>query len=177
MPPDSPPDPDPDSAPDAESGCDPDPTADRDPDEVRGPRESSGPHEVREVRGSDAAALGTLQSYLERPSPGLLQFGLASGSILVTVDGVDEPVGYLLYVRGDATHVAELVVAPARRREGRARALLGALFERVDGRVTVAVAPDNDPALACYRALGFEHDARLPTFYDGEPALRLERSC
>lgn len=82
------------------------------------------------------------------------------------------PVGYVLPVgRGDSDrHVAELVVAPAHRREGRARRLL----ERVlaDGeRVTLLVHPDNDGARSLYESLGFEYVARRPEFYADADAL------
>jgi ribosomal-protein-alanine N-acetyltransferase len=131
---------------------------------------------VRPARPDDGPDLARLQALLPRPSPRLLAFGLPAGTVLVSTAGDDRPVGSLLFVRGETTHVAELVVAPERRREGRARALLAALFDRVDGRVTVAVAPDNDAARACYRSVGFAVDARLPEFYDGDPALRLVRT-
>jgi ribosomal-protein-alanine N-acetyltransferase len=86
-------------------------------------------------------------------------------------------VGYLLAVPGDeGVHVAELVVDPGHRREGRASALLRALFERAGDRaVTIAVAPENEAARACYEAVGFEVRERNPAYFDGDPALVLVR--
>lgn len=73
------------------------------------------------------------------------------------------------------THLAELAVAPDRRREGRASALLGRLFASTDGPVTVAVAPDNRAARALYRAHGFERAARREAYFASGPALWLVR--
>lgn len=150
---------------------------------------------VRPARPADEPALRRLQSHLAEPSPDLLSYALAAGDALVSTAG-GAPAGYLLAIVGDAAaldppdaraggdadrtggaHVAELVVAPARRREGRATALLGALFDRLapGERVTLAVAPDNAPALSLYGSLGFERIGREDGYFDGGPALVLAR--
>jgi ribosomal-protein-alanine N-acetyltransferase len=120
--------------------------------------------------------------------------GAASGTELSAFDlfvAVDERaersvVGYLLAVRGDPTHVAEVAVAPDHRREGHARALLDRLFATVVERhgednedlhrVRLAVEPDNDAALELYRSAGFTVARRDPNYLDGDPALLLVKS-
>ncbi|AZH27249.1 N-acetyltransferase [Haloplanus aerogenes] len=134
---------------------------------------------IRPAIPADQPALVRLQSHLPEPSPGLLagtldETALTPATVLVSVEGT-EPVGYLLAVPGDdTTYVAELVVAPDYRREGRAKALLSACAE--DGSsLTVTVAPDNEAARTLYEACGFEKERRLPDFFDDGPALLYRR--
>ena len=138
---------------------------------------------IRLATPADRPALARLQSRLAEPSPGLLDGALDDASLtpataLVSVDG-DEPVGYLLAVPGDGTvYVAELVVAPDHRREGRARALLSACADRASDAtpsLTVTVAPDNEPARALYEDCGFEGVRRLPDFFEDGPGLLYRR--
>lgn len=93
--------------------------------------------------------------------------------------GGDEgvPVGYLLPVSGAEVHVAELVVAPESRREGRATALLRVLFDSLAAGtpVTLAVDPDNRAALALYRSVGFAVTDRREGYFDSGPALLCSR--
>ncbi len=136
--------------------------------------------EIRPAESGDRPALSALQATLPEPTPALLSAGLDGGGIvLVSADARDRPVGYLLAVPGrDAAHVAEVAVAPEHRREGRASALLAALFARLAGdvrTVRLAVAPDNDAANACYRGAGFRVVDRDPSYFDGGPALLMER--
>ncbi len=154
---------------------------------------------VRRARPADRGALLSLQSTLPRPNPDLLRGTLDAelGRVLVsTVDGCEDggiPVGYLLAlgraagppVGGEGgpgppaeesgAYVAELVVAPGHRREGRATGLLSALLGAVDGWVTLTVAPGNESARACYESLGFEVLRREPDFFEGDPALVMGR--
>jgi ribosomal-protein-alanine N-acetyltransferase len=152
---------------------------------------------IRHARPVDEPALTSLQSYLREPSPRLLRAALASDTpspveALVSTsaggdrdaaddiagerrDG-DQPVGYLLAVPGDGSvYVAELVVHPEARREGRATALLSACAAEAD-RLTVTVAPDNEPARSLYRRCGFEKTRRLPDFFADGAAIRYRRS-
>ncbi len=136
---------------------------------------------IRVGRPSDEPALRGLQRALREPSPDLLAHGLRVGGVAVSVaedrsadaahSVVDRPVGYVLHVGGDNRHVAELVVAPAFRREGRARRLLRHVCRVADGGVTLLVHPDNEPARALYDSLGFDVIDRRPDFYDDADAL------
>lgn len=154
---------------------------------------------VRPAVPEDGGALTSLQSELPRPNPDLLRGALSAdlGRVLVsTVDGCEDggiPVGYLLALGRTAgppvggererapsadeagAYVAELVVAPGHRREGRATELLSRLLRGVGGWVTLTVAPENESARACYRSLGFEVLRREPEFFDGDPALVMGR--
>ena len=88
-------------------------------------------------------------------------------------------VGYLLPVDAPnrpGVHIAELVVDPDHRREGRARGLLSAVIADADGLVTLQAHPDNDGALALYDEVGFEVvDRRADAYADGD-ALVLRRA-
>jgi ribosomal-protein-alanine N-acetyltransferase len=140
---------------------------------------------IRPATPADEPALRRLQSHLPEPSPGLLASALDAAALtpataLVSVSEAEgAPVGYLLAVPGDGTvYVAELVVDPDRRREGRARALLAACAEYVPEEspsLTVTVAPDNRAARALYEACGFEATRRLPDFFDDGPAVLYRR--
>lgn len=129
---------------------------------------------IRPVRRDDLPTLATLQSHLASPSPDLLDAAPAVGTCLVAVDDreTEQPIGYLLAVEGENTHLAELVVHPERRREGRGQALLSAFLAEQDSgtRVTLAVAVGNDPARSLYESVGFEPVGYNEDFYetDGE---------
>lgn len=125
---------------------------------------------IRNATPDDSDAIRRLQTYLSEPTPCLLE---GVGDAIVSTNARDEPVGYLLAVAGDGAHVAELVVAPAYRREGRARRLVETLLANVDGPVTVATEPDNEAALSLYRGLGFEVTAEKPDYYESGPGLLL----
>lgn len=129
---------------------------------------------VRRGRPADEPTLARLQTHLHEPSSDLLSHGLRTGDVLVSVaDGT--PVGYVVPVGSDGVHVAELVVHPDHRREGRAEELLRRVVDDADGPVTLLVAPDNEPALALYRKLGFAVTGRKPGFYDDGDALVMAR--
>jgi ribosomal-protein-alanine N-acetyltransferase len=133
---------------------------------------------LRTARRTDLPTLLELQSALGEPSPTLLRAGVSGVGVVLVSVAAGRPVGYLLAVSGEETaHVAELVVEPAHRREGRATALLDTLTDREDvDRLTVRVTPGNDAAMRCYRAVGFETVGRDPDGFTDGPALVLARS-
>ncbi|WP_440989048.1 N-acetyltransferase family protein [Haloarchaeobius baliensis] len=127
---------------------------------------------VREATPADLPALRALQSLLDAPVQGLFDELPPGVTLVSTADGV--PVGYSHSFTGEVAHVAELVVAPAHRREGRGRRLLCAVLVRLrrEGcRVAeLVVAAENASARALYEELGFEAGETLPGYYgrDGE---------
>ncbi|WP_418286244.1 GNAT family N-acetyltransferase [Halorubrum sp. DTA46] len=130
---------------------------------------------VRDARPSDADRIRELQSHLRQPNPDLLEYALAVGDALVSVDG-GEVVGYLLPVDAPTAagvHLTELAVLPSHRREGRARGLLSAVIGDASGPVTLRAHPDNDAALALYETLGFAVVDRRADAYDDGDALVL----
>ncbi|PSQ15939.1 N-acetyltransferase [Halobacteriales archaeon QS_8_69_26] len=134
---------------------------------------------IRDADPEDCPALLAIGTALDRQNPELLSvLGGGAGTVLVS-EGPDGPAGYLAAVPcGEVVHVAEVAVAPDRRREGRATDLLVTLARRTDAdRIRLAVAPDNGPALACYRSVGFSVVGRDDDYFEGEPALIVERSA
>ncbi|WP_148415145.1 GNAT family N-acetyltransferase [Haloferax sp. KTX1] len=138
---------------------------------------------VRPARAADVPAVESLQRLVSHPSPDLLDAWPAVGTLLVAVDAADRPVGYLL---GVGAHLTELAVSPDHRREGRATALVDAFrdasrsdadaadtTDAADAPLTLLVHPGNDGARACYEAIGFRLDARVPDAFDGDDGLRL----
>ncbi len=140
---------------------------------------------VRPANPTDADRLRALQSHLRQPSPELLRYGRIAGTVLVSVAGErgadtgsasnpDDPVGYLLPVDAPGRpgcHLAELVVDPAFRREGRARALLTVVLRDADGPATLQAHPDNDAARSLYESMGFDVVDRRPNAYADADAL------
>ena len=85
-------------------------------------------------------------------------------------------VGYAVALPGPETALSELVVAPAHRGAGHGRALVDAVAAAADADRLVVTTPAGADAVDFYRALGFETDRRLASFYDdGTAALRLVR--
>lgn len=143
---------------------------------------------VRPARRNDGPPLRRVQSHLSEPSPQLLSAALAELSadtveptgflrawrLLVSPDSDDRPVGYLLATTGESTHIAELAVDPAYRRENRATALLETLCDDVTAPVTVHVAATNKPARSLYRRVGFVQSGRLTEQFDSSDGLALQ---
>ena len=94
-------------------------------------------------------------------------------SLLVSVNEANIAVGYLLALAGETTHIAELVVDPAYRREGRANELLTTLIEHGEGPITVHVAVDNTAARELYRTVGFQRQARNDGQFEHAAGLTL----
>lgn len=145
---------------------------------------------IRPGRPADLPALRALQARsLDSPQPELLDLATrgAGAEVLVTTEG-DEPVGYVLAVaderadpgdggrdgaagdgddRPATAYLAEVVVKPTARREGRATGLLAAVVDRLAvERLRLTVRADDGDARAFYRAVGFEPVDRLRGHYD-----------
>jgi ribosomal protein S18 acetylase RimI-like enzyme len=82
----------------------------------------------------------------------------------LVIEAAGAPAGKLvLDERSTHVRLVDIAVAPSYRRRGVARAVLGHLQRqaREHGRdVVLSVARENAPALALYRSLGFEEEAR-----------------
>ena len=79
-------------------------------------------------------------------------------------------VGFLVtrrLVEGES-EVLNLAIAPAYRRQGIARTLLAAAFERWPGSWFLEVRASNEPAQECYRKLGFRKVGIRPGYYRTE---------
>jgi ribosomal protein S18 acetylase RimI-like enzyme len=95
-----------------------------------------------------------------------------AGRVVVAAD--PHLAGYVVIrPAGDAVDLMRIAVAPAARRRGLARALLGAV--RSDVRLLLEVSADNTGALAFYAAEGFVEIARRRRYYrDGSDAVVME---
>jgi ribosomal protein S18 acetylase RimI-like enzyme len=80
-------------------------------------------------------------------------------------------------VRDDGSvHISSVTVHPEWRRRGIARGAMRFLLELNPNaaRIDLVTHPDNEAALALYRALGFDVEERVEDYYgDGEPRLVL----
>lgn len=92
------------------------------------------------------------------------------------------PLGFLLAWRAaDELHLTDLGVAARARRQGIARALVTALLREGERQalrvVLLEVRESNTPALALYRAFGFEELDRRARYYadTGEDAVVMQR--
>ena len=87
------------------------------------------------------------------------------------------PAGYASFRQGGGeAELLRLAVDPAVRRHGVARALIAAGLAQLRPagveRCFLEVRPGNDPAIACYLAMGFRYAGRRPRYYrDGTDAL------
>ncbi|WP_276302066.1 GNAT family N-acetyltransferase [Halorussus lipolyticus] len=137
---------------------------------------------IRPAEPADRETLREVQTHLREPNPPLLDYAIEGPPLtLVTTAPDDTPVGYLVaFYDDEAGYVAELVVAPDYRREGRARRLLGGAFDRLRdagcSRIRLAVHPDNDAARTLYESLGFADVGREEDHYDdGREAIVMTR--
>lgn len=137
---------------------------------------------IRPARPGDSEHITRLQSLLAEPATELLSTALAEretaasvrlSRLLVSPDTTDQPVGYLLAVDGETTHIAELAVDPEYRRQQRATALLGAICETAAEPVTVCVAVTNEPARSLYEQAGFIEVTRTPAQFKQSDGLTL----
>lgn len=130
---------------------------------------------IRAARSPDRPAIKRLQQRLPEPAPELLN-PVAGSKLLVSVEEErGAVVGYLLWIAGEPVYVAEAVVHPAYRGEGRGTQLFSALFEQLPAgtEVELRVAAENEAARRLYRRLGFECVERLPEAYESGVGYRL----
>jgi ribosomal-protein-alanine N-acetyltransferase len=137
---------------------------------------------IRPARSDDRERLRKIQTHLREPNPPLLDYAIDGPPLtLVSTASDGDPTGYLVAFHDDeAGYVAEIVVAPEHRREGRARRLLAAAFDRLRetdcDRIRLAVHPDNDAARTLYDSMGFEGTGREADHYDdGSGAIVMGR--
>mgnify|MGYP000046341257 CR=1 FL=1 len=147
---------------------------------------------IRPATAGDAARLRTLQAELTEAAPKLLDAAIAQidatdsktanpraasltggFTLLVSVNEANIAVGYLLALAGETTHIAELVVDPAYRREGRANELLTTLIEQSEEPITVHVAVDNTAARELYQTVGFHQQTRNDDQFEHAAGLTL----
>ncbi|UPW00899.1 GNAT family N-acetyltransferase [Halorussus gelatinilyticus] len=137
---------------------------------------------IRLARPADRATLREIQTYLREPNPALLAYAIDGPPVVLvsaTPDG--DLAGYLVALHdGETSYVAEIAVAPAYRREGRARRLLAGAFdllrERDCATIRLSVRPDNDAARRLYESMGFEEVGREEGYYDdGSAAITMQR--
>ncbi|UPV74871.1 GNAT family N-acetyltransferase [Halorussus limi] len=137
---------------------------------------------IRLARPDDRERLREIQTHLGEPNPALLAYAVDGPPVVLvsaTPDG--DLAGYLVALHdAETSYVAEIVVAPAYRREGRARRLLAAAFdylrERDCARVRLSVHPANDAARRLYESMGFEESGREGEYYDdGSDAITMSR--
>lgn len=125
---------------------------------------------IRTARPEDRPAIERLQQRLPEPAPELLA-PVAGGKLLVSVaeaGGRESVVGYLLWFPGEPVYVAEMVVHPDVRNEGRGTRLFRAVFDRLESgtAVDLRVAAANEAAIRLYHRLGFERVERLADAYE-----------
>jgi ribosomal-protein-alanine N-acetyltransferase len=91
---------------------------------------------------------------------------------------IDDDIAYgVISVLGDVADLDRIAVAPAVRRRGVARTLLGELISQAGGsRMLLEVGADNEAAIGLYESYGFTTISRRKGYYPGGiDALVMER--
>ncbi|MGH2923836.1 MAG: ribosomal protein S18-alanine N-acetyltransferase [Solirubrobacterales bacterium] len=106
----------------------------------------------------------------------VLELSKPGGICLAATNDDGELVGYLVCARyDDVWHLMNVAVAPDRRREGIAKALIARLFGEAGtgARYTLEVRLSNAVAIGMYERLGFRSAGRRRSYYhdNGEDAL------
>jgi ribosomal-protein-alanine N-acetyltransferase len=120
-------------------------------------------------------------------SPGLFLHELKvpfSSTILARCSGNGEMVlGYVCrWLVGEELHILNLAVHPEHRRSGIGRILVARIVQEAEEHgvqlLTLEVRRGNEPALALYRAFGFQESGVRRNYYGrGEDAIVMARSC
>ena len=112
----------------------------------------------------------------------VLELSKAAGICLAALDD-ERLVGYCVCSRYDTVwHLMNIAVAPERRREGIAAALLRRLFDEADApgeQYTLEVRPSNEPAITLYERFGFRRAGLRKGYYhdNKEDALIMWRTA
>ncbi|MCO8242911.1 GNAT family N-acetyltransferase [Haladaptatus sp. AB643] len=134
---------------------------------------------IRPATPDDLPRLREVRSWLSEPTPELLETTISEpGSVFVST-AANDPVGYILTLVGTDAYIAELVVEPVHRREGRARRLLQTALDsardRGCARISLTVHEKNEAARSLYESMGFELVGRESGYYaDGGDGLLFE---
>ena len=128
------------------------------------------PYRIRAASSADLGAIALIErvAFADPWSIDALAAHLAD-HFLVAKSGATV-VGYVVAREiGDAAEVLNVAVAPARRRQGIARALVQHVLDELRGAgcrmAFLEVRPSNDAARAVYAALGFRPVGRRPGYY------------
>ena len=131
---------------------------------------------TRQPRPDERSAIRSLQGLLPYADPDLIDAALDGPFLCRVAVDAGTVVGYAVALPGPETALSELVVTPAHRGAGHGRALVDAVAAAADADRLVVTTPAGADAVDFYRALGFETDRRLASFYDdGTAALRFVR--
>ncbi|WP_266078742.1 GNAT family N-acetyltransferase [Haladaptatus caseinilyticus] len=137
---------------------------------------------IREATTADLPRLRTIRTWLAEPAPELLETALSGGGLAFVSTAEGRPVGYVLLMISDDAYLAELVVEPMHRREGRATELLKTAMamarERDCEHVSLTVHEANESARMLYESFGFELWRTVSDYYaDGGTALVYGKRC
>ncbi|WP_049969614.1 GNAT family N-acetyltransferase [Haladaptatus cibarius] len=131
---------------------------------------------IREATSDDLPRLQQIRAWLPEPTPQLLETALSGIASVFVSTAEGRPVGYVLQMASDDAYIAELVIEPSHRREGRATGLLETAIEvaknRGCGHVSITVHEENESAQTLYESVGFELWCEESDYYaDGGTAL------
>lgn len=127
---------------------------------------------IRDMRHGDLARVAMLerQCYEFPWSSGIFRDCLLAGYTSMVAEYRGEVVGYaIMSIAAGEAHLLNLCVAPALRRNGYGRRLLGLVIEQAlrygAERILLEVRPSNEAALALYASEGFEKVGLRKRYY------------
>ncbi len=137
---------------------------------------------IRTATTDDLARLRAIRTWLLEPTPQMLETALSGAGVVLVSTDEERPVGYVLMLADNDAYVAELVVEPTHRREGRATQLLRTALsmarQRGCAHVSLTVHEENESARKLYESLGFDLWRDEPNYYaDGGTALVFGTKC
>jgi ribosomal protein S18 acetylase RimI-like enzyme len=145
-------------------------------------------YRLEPARIADAPLLANMsQQFVEsglKPAWGAVRIGWHirdADSVVLTARGGDRITGFaIMRFADESAHLNLLAVAPAQRRQGVARALLGWLEQTAltagTFKIGLELRAGNTAARAFYARLGYQECGEVPGYYQGvETAIRLTR--